>query len=478
MSGEEEAVHLEAKNQALFQKLDVKKIQAEGNFNILYLTRLAKEMEKGGLSEGQGSPPSGNFTSSLSPPQSVSSAPSPASSSLSPPGSISSTASRPPVSISNYDSHIHSPRSVPVTVPSPQSVLSLVPNHNSAPPSVYSHNSAQMNSPDSILSLVPSPNSAPPSVYSHTSAPMNSPDSGIDSPTSAGSESIPNENGIGILEPLEPNTASSLIVPAQVPYAGIQVPFQQSTELPVPQFQNTSLAEGHIHRPPFTQSISNTYSFQPQSTNIPNSFHFGAQQQQMPQQQQQHQMSQQMLFTQQTSNDETLEMLLSNLTVPQQQQQQQFSQEPQEWMEKQQMLQLQIQQQQKLLQDLLFQQQNHQMQLPQQHGALSSLTPTPSPASSVPLVQNSPLLSLTPTPSPASSVASSPYPMQQYSPSSLGTSPLPSQSTNDNKNGLSYTTGDATSLSFVGSVDFLPHSMADTSPAVPDLQELWQQFQP
>lgn len=430
VSSEEEAAKLESKNMALFQKVDLQKLKEEGELTPLSVTRLLKEMEKS-LDGEQASPPSGNFSSSSSPPQSVSSVPSPLSS-VSQPPSVSSTTM--PSSVSSSHTHVSSPDSVLATVPSPQSA-------------------------DSALSLVPSPNSAVPSVYSPNSVLMD-PDSGIDSPTSAGSNSSPSETGTSTLHSFVPN--------GPMP---VQVPYQQSGNMQGTQFQNAYLDTAHVSRPPVSQSSvphSTSYSFHPQSTTIPNTFNFTTQQQQ-----------QQQLFTQQTNgpvsaptNDETLEMLLSALTSPQQlvpQHQPLQSAMPQQlsapegWMEKQQKLEEQIQHQQKLLQELLLQQQYHQMELqqPTTHGQLP--------------VQDGGHLSLTPTPSPASSATPSPYPSKSMYSESFGSSPHPPQPTNENRNGLAHTTDNTTNLSFLGSVDYLPQGVAP--PSAQDLQELWQQLQ-
>ena len=404
VSGEEEAVKLEARNQALFQKIDPEKLRG---LDPGYIVRHLKDFVKEDSEDGDNVPPS----EVTSPPQSVFSSPSPSLSSVSQTSSIPASAAPTPPSLSGFDSHISSPHSASTAIPSPQSTLSTVPSPHSVPPSSYSQDS-------------------------------NSLDSGIDSPTSAGS--IPTPNSLESVSAHAPAT--------QPPYASVQIPFQQASQVPYT----------HNSMQPFSQSsVPNSVAFQPQST-IPKSFHFGTTQQQQQQQS----------FTQQHPNnsmsastsDDTLEMLLTDLASPPSQQQQQTYQQQQqqqavsrEWLEKQQRLQDQIQQQQKLLQDLLIQQQSLQMQ--QQQATFDQLP-----------VHNGSVSSLTPTPSPLSSVGVSPHPVQ-YSP------PNPIHSTNVNQSGQSRTTDNTTNLSFISSVDLLSHSADNTSPSALDLQELWQQLQ-
>ena len=445
VSGEEEADKLAAENMERFMKLDWEKLKKEGKADPLYIMQNIDEILGEGFEKGEKSEPPENF----SPPQSVCSALSPMSS-VSQPGSIPPAAVPTPLSASSFDSHIPSPQSVSVTVPSPQSIPSVAPSPYSAPPSVFSTGSVSQDS-----------------------------DSGIGSPTSAGSTSTP--NGIGVLPNLEPVPANGIVPSPQPSYGPGQVPFQQPSQV-------------YPSRQPYSQSFIPESSFQPQNTNIPNSFNFGP-----PQQQQLFTQQQQQQQPQQTTSgpmyglptDDALEMLLTNLSSQPQTQQQQMQQQQQmlrqqmsqqqqmlqqqqmsqqqpssqEWVGKQQSLQEEIEQQKKRLQYLLKQQESHQMLLPQQPSTYEQSS-----------VHSGSVSSLTPTPSPSSSVGLGAYhasPVQQ----SFGTSPLPPQLTTGDQNGPNHANGDTTNLSFVSSVDFIVHSADNTSPSALELQELWQQLQ-
>ena len=466
VSGEEEADKLAAKNLALLGKVDQSKLKESMNskFGLREFAKLLKEVE--GKEAVDCLPPW-----EISPPQSVLSALSPDSSvsqpcsipSVSQPGSIPSVSQPGSIpksstySVTSFDSHISSPNFVPTLSTSPQSVLSIAPSPNSAPPSVFS------------------------------SIPHDS-DSGIDSPLSAGSDSIP--NGI---------KTESTSGGVQIPYSYGQIPFQ-----------NQQVQNNHTSILSFPKTDSTGYSFQPHGTTVPSSFNFTPPPPPPQQQQQQQQLFTQQMNTSPPNNDDTLEMLLTNLSHPQQMasqqtqqqmtsqqtqqqqlmtsqqqqmtsqqqqitspqqqmtslqqqmtspQQQMTSQQQQEWFMKQQILQEQIKQQQKLLQDLMVQQKFHQMQQPnneQQHAvhnnSVSSFTSSPSPSS----VPN--------------------YPVPQ----SFGSSPpLPLQGTKDNHYGLNHVSSGTTNVSFVSSVDYLAPSSADNmSPsAALELQDLWQQLQ-
>ena len=446
VSGEEEAVKLEAKNMERLKKIDFSKFKDGEPINpmcIMHLLKAVRDEEEGG-GEGCGLPP-GDF----SPPQSVSSAPSPASSLASHPSSVSVLT---PPSVVAVDNHVPSPHSVSA---SPHSVsgVGFVQSPHSAG-SIPSPHSATGLIPSPASSAALSPYSVPPSAMFGTASGQvdtPSPDSGIDSPTSAGSDS------------------TSTFQPPQVPNTHVSIP-------PV------------SHSP---VSGPNSYQFQPQTTNPPSAFDFTTQQQLLQHQLQLQQQQQQgVMFPQPpavgslplSTADQTLEMLLTNLSTPQQQQQ--FP-PPQDWVEKQSELQEQILRQRNLLQDLLIQQEVHQMTVPafpeQQpvyghvvpNGSLSSLTPSPSF-----LAHSGPLSSLTPSPSPSSLVNAPTNP----GPQNFGQyQPLPPQVTNSGQNGLNHTTSGTShgSVSFVGSVDMVSSgtTMDGLSPPSPDIQELLQQFQ-
>ena len=460
VSGEEEAVKLEAKNMERLKKIDFSKFKDGEPINpmcIMHLLKAVRDEEEGG-GEGCGLPP-GDF----SPPQSVSSAPSPASSLASHPSSVSVLT---PPSVVAVDNHVPSPHSVSASphsvsgvgfVQSPHSAAGMIPSPHSAAGSIPSPHSATGLIPSPASSAALSPYSVPPSAMFGTASGQvdtPSPDSGIDSPTSAGSDS------------------TSTFQPPQVPNTHVSIP-------PV------------SHSP---VSGPNSYQFQPQTTNLPSAFDFTTQLLQQHQLQQQQQQQHGVMFTQPpavgslplSTADQTLEMLLTNLSTPQQQHQQQQQQfpPPQDWVEKQSELQEQILRQRNLLQDLLIQQEVHQMTVPafpeQQpvyghvvpNGSLSSLTPSPSF-----LAHSGPLSSLTPSPSPSPLVNAPTNP----GPQNFGQyQPLLPQVTNSGQNGLNHTTsGTNGSVSFVGSVDMVSSgtTMDGLSPPSPDIQELLQQFQ-
>ena len=455
VSSEEEADKLQARNLALIQNnFDVERLMKEGMTDPRDFVRMMKELQEKGAAEGAGSGPP--TQAEISPPNSVLSAPSPASS-VSQPGSIP-------------------PGSQPGSIPSTSSVTSFDSLSPGSVPATLS------SSPQSVLSVNSScPNSAPPSVFYSGPPDSTSPDSGIDSPLSTGSDSIPSAI----------KTESTGNAPVPVPYTLDQFPFQNS------QIQQN----GHASMPPFSQTDSTGYSFQPQATAIPPSFNFAPS-----------------VFTQQVNSsvppslsNDALDMLLTDLSgpyPPQQQEQQLLGQQPpqqgeamqtpqqgeamqtpqqmqngapvapQDWAMKQQALQDQILQQQKLIQELLAQQ---KMQLPQQQQQQYPTTTTTTTAYEPRSVHDGSVSSLTPSPSPSSSgfATYQPTTVNNPAPQSFGFAPpLPPHPTKDNQNRINHgTVVGATNVSVVGSVDFLASSGDNMSPsAALELQDLWQQL--
>ena len=208
-----------------------------------------------------------------------------------------------------------------------------------------------------------------------------------------------------------------------------------------------------------------------------------------------------------------LDMPLSNFSTPQQQHPPPPPPPPppsQEWVERQRQLEDQIQRQKKLLQDLIVQQEVHQMMMPepqemaavqqtdkeptQNHfsplssgysSSLSSLAPSPLSSTNSGHKEEMACLDNAPSPLELSSVKTrslsslAPSPLSHVGLSTVpATQPLPlPQMTNGGQNGPNTTTGDATNVSFLGSVDFLSSGSPDSAlPLSPDIQELLQQF--
>ena len=435
VSSAEEAERLEDENKKRFSKIDFSQFKEGEKIHPMCIMHMLKEMKE---------------DEELA--QCAASTPSPAPSSVSQISSVPSEMT--PVSAVS-DSHIPSPHSVPLfgpqsvpgMVPSPQSSLGFVPSPHSASglvpspqsstgliPSPHSfmgpipspHSaSGLVPSPQSVSSMAASPQSAPPSVLYSMYETIASPDSGIDSPTSAGSDS-----------------ASS---------------FQSHSQIP-----NT-----HVSMLPVSQSFvpsPASYQFQPQTTNIPSAFNFTTQQQQ---QQQQFQLPP--ISMAGSISDKTLEMLLTaaNLSTPQQQHQQQQQHPPHppshEWVERQMQLEDQIQRQRELLQDLIVQQKFLQTQLPagkqQQQPVYNH-------------VQN----------------GSSPTPMSFVNGPNHQYQPLPPHVTNSGQNGLNHAiSGITANISFLSSVDLLSNGggvNVENLPSVPPpppspntIQDLFQQLQ-
>jgi PAS domain-containing protein len=207
-----------------------------------------------------------------------------------------------------------------------------------------------------------------------------------------------------------------------------------------------------------------------------------------------------------------LDMPLSNFSTPQQQHPPPPPPPPpsQEWVERQRQLEDQIQRQKELLQDLIVQQEVHQMMMPepqemaavqqtdkeptQNHfsplssgysSSLSSLAPSPLSSTNSGHKEEMACLDNAPSPLELSSVKTrslsslAPFPLSHVGLSTVpATQPLPlPQMANGGQNGPNTTTGDATNVSFLGSVDFLSSGSPDSAlPLSPDIQELLQQF--
>ena len=440
VSSAEEAERLEYENKKRFSKIDFSKFQEGEKIHPMCIMHMLKEMkemkDEEELAQSQ-------------------CAPSPAPSSVSQISSVPSAMT--PVS-GVSDSHIPSPHSVPLSgtqsvpsmAPSPQSSLGFVPSPHSASGLVPSPQSSTglIPSPHSVMGPIPSPHSAsslvpsPQSVYSMAASPQYappsvlysmfettaSPDSGIDSPTSAGSDS-----------------ASS---------------FQSHSQI-------TNI---HVSMLPVSQSfvpIPASYQFQPQTANIPSAFNFTTQQQQ-----QQQQIELPPVSMAGSISDNTLEMLLTAAT-PQQQQHHHQQQHPphppsQEWVERQRQLEDQIQRQRELLQDLIVQQKFLQAQLPagkqQQQPVYNH-------------VENGSF------PTPMSSV-SGPNHQTLQNFSQYQTLP-PHVTNNSGQNGLNHAiSGITANISFLGSVDLLSNGGVENLPSLPPpppspntIEDLFQQLQ-